>query len=433
MVSTDALAYSMDKSTVRNRRLREKYTSLSVEEKEARRAKQRKAYQERKARKAVASTDKEANVQQSITIKSVVQQHNKSNSLCKSNAESKAKLKKHVSIFSTFERGSSSTQTPVYKCRRTSRLNIADDPSMCDNCYKFLHETVDDLADISMTVHPQPVEDNASHIMKNPSKNTASVDALNFIRHNADQLSDALDCKYCGAKKFYSETANFCCSDGEVLLHENKLPDILIELFTGQSEEAIHFRTYVRTYNSMFAFTSFGIHYDKFLCKRTNGIYTFKMQGQTYHCINELILHRGSGMYLQLYFHDTEHEIQNRLATSQKVPESIIVKLIEVMKENPYACFFRSLRNLLNLDSYQIVLKSHSDSDQRVFNKPLVSQVAPLWVDGENVYQAYSRHIQIYTKEGHNHRVQYYYDCYDLLQYPLLFRFKETGWHPSIQ
>ena len=60
MASTDPLAHSTNKNIIRNRRSREKYASLSVEEKEARRAKQREAcqakqreaYQKRKARKA---------------------------------------------------------------------------------------------------------------------------------------------------------------------------------------------------------------------------------------------------------------------------------------------------------------------------------------------------------------------------------------------
>ena len=56
MASTDALAHSTNKNIVRNRKLREKYASLSVEEKEACRAKQREAYQKMRARKAAAST-----------------------------------------------------------------------------------------------------------------------------------------------------------------------------------------------------------------------------------------------------------------------------------------------------------------------------------------------------------------------------------------
>ena len=59
------------------------------------------------------------------------------------------------------------------------------------------------------------------------------------------------------------------------------------------------------------------------------------------------------------------------------------------MKNNSYACFFRILRHVPNLESHQIVLKTHCDSDQRVFNKPTVSQVAALWVEGEGAEQTY--------------------------------------------
>ena len=52
MASSDPLAHSTNKNIIRNRRSREKYASLSVEEKEACQAKQREAYQKRKARKA---------------------------------------------------------------------------------------------------------------------------------------------------------------------------------------------------------------------------------------------------------------------------------------------------------------------------------------------------------------------------------------------
>nr|XP_027067427.1 uncharacterized protein LOC113693039 [Coffea arabica] len=141
----------------------------------------------------------------------------------------------------------------------------------------------------------------------------------------------------------------------------------------------------------------------------------------------------GHKHHRELYFHDTEHEIANRLAFSTKLTESIVVKLMELMKSNPYACFFRSLRHVPDLDNYQIVLKSYCQTDQRVFNKPTVSQVAAPWVEGENSQDSYARHIQVYTKEGHSRRIQYYYGCYDPLQYPLLFPFGETGWQPGIQ
>nr|XP_027101001.1 uncharacterized protein LOC113720276 [Coffea arabica] len=223
------------------------------------------------------------------------------------------------------------------------------------------------------------------------------IEALKCISNELDILAPKPNCSYCEAKKLHSETPNFCCSAGQIVLQQNKFSDILIELYTGHSAEALSFRTYVRTYNNMFAFTSFGVHYDKSLCRRTNGIYTFKVQGQTYHFIKDLIPHEQKTVYLQLYFHDTEHELENRLATSEKLTESA----------------------------------SHSENDQRVWNQPTASQIAALWVEGQKSGKRYKRHIQIYTKEGKDHLVQYYYGCYDPLQYPLLFPFGETRWHPE--
>lgn len=231
-------------------------------------------------------------------------------------------------------------------------------------------------------------------------------------------LPKVADCQYCHAKKFYYESSSFCCSDGQVVLQENKLPDVLIDFFTGDTPEASCFHKYVKTYNNLFAFTSFGVSYDKELCKHNNGIYTFRIQGQTYHFIDQLISDEGSRTLLQL---------ENRMAFSKKLSESSVSKLATVMEQNPYASFFRSLRNVPDLNSYQIVLRTDSNNDQGTFNKPNVSQIAALWVERNKSEQGYGRHIRVYTKEGHSQRVKYYYGCYDALQYPLLYAFGETG------
>ena len=90
--------------------------------------------------------------------------------------------------------------------------------------------------------------------------------------------------KYCGAKRFYHEPKYFCCVDGEIST-SNNIPDALYNLYTSCSNESVSFQKYARTYNS--TFTSFGVKYDKSLCKRNKGIYTFRIQIQVYHSINE--------------------------------------------------------------------------------------------------------------------------------------------------
>ena len=67
-------------------------------------------------------------------------------------------------------------------------------------------------------------------------------DLLDYIVDILGILPKQKDCLHCGAKKFYSEMANFCCANGDIVLMQNKLPDILRELLTSSSEEAETFR-----------------------------------------------------------------------------------------------------------------------------------------------------------------------------------------------
>ncbi|KAL3516652.1 hypothetical protein ACH5RR_023554 [Cinchona calisaya] len=127
------------------------------------------------------------------------------------------------------------------------------------------------------------------------------------------------------------------------VLKTQKLKEVESQ-FSTYEQEAKSFRKFIRIYNNKFAFTSLGIAYDKTLAQKTKGVYVFKIQGQVYHFINELIAHEGKASFLQLYFRDTEHEVENRSATLDKFVESIIVKLMEALQQNPYACFFQNLR-----------------------------------------------------------------------------------------
>ena len=94
-------------------------------------------------------------------------------------------------------------------------------------------------------------------------------------------------------------------------------------------------------------------------------------------------------------------------------------------------CFW-VLSGVPNLDNYHIVLKSLPSFDQRVYNKPTNSQVAALWVKGEEIGETGKRDIRVHTHSGSSKNIQYYYGCYDLLQYPLMFPFGDLGWYQGI-
>lgn len=145
--------------------------------------------------------------------------------------------------------------------------------------------------------------------------------------------------------------------EGQVLVASNPIPDELLTLFISNSEEASHFKTYVRIYNNTFDFSSFGVKCEKELCKRNKGIYTFKVQGQVYHYINDLFPPNGHPSYLQLYFYDTDHEVENMIYQSPKLRPNVIQKLMDILTIDPYYRFFRSLRDFFIGDDTRIFIK----------------------------------------------------------------------------
>ena len=107
----------------------------------------------------------------------------------------------------------------------------------------------------------------------------------------------------------------------------NEDPDELYMLFISSSEEAREFKRCVRIYNNSFAFTSLGVKLDKKLCSMSKGVYTFRAQGQVYHRIRQLVPTKDPPSFYQLYFYDTEHELQNRLNFSDQQSTDLLTRM----------------------------------------------------------------------------------------------------------
>ncbi|XP_027151874.1 uncharacterized protein LOC113751927 [Coffea eugenioides] len=269
---------------------------------------------------------------------------------------------------------------------------------------------------------------------KRRSVRRSVTDPLATIATEPTVLPDVPNCPYCHAKRFHHEPTGFCCTSGEIQLLSTEMPRELMLLYIEDSDQAVEFRRCVRSYNNMFAFTSIGIHSDKSLAANYNGVYTFRIQGQMYHYINALVPEDGEKpRNLQLYFFDTEHETTQRISISARFQETLVTKLEEILKINPYSAFFRGLQDLPDMDDYKIVLETTPAIDQRVFNKPTVSQVGAVWTDSSDFEHLNSKHIQIYEKNGQTQIVKHYFACHDSLQYPLIFANGEPGWHPGIE
>ncbi|KAG5541509.1 hypothetical protein RHGRI_021364 [Rhododendron griersonianum] len=250
----------------------------------------------------------------------------------------------------------------------------------------------------------------------------SSIHACTTSTHEIGKLWFRLDIPY-----------NIVRKHGQVSVYPLRTPAKLLELFRGSSKLCKDFRTHIRPYNNMFAFTSFGVTLDPRYTKNHQGIYTFRAQGQIYHFMHSLYPANGKPSYLQLYFYDTAKEVEHRSNCLDDLDSDTITQLIDILKPNPYSKFFRSLATTPNIDSYQIRLRADPIVDDKTFNAPTASQVALIWKDNEDDSELRERDILVEKHDGHSVTIKHYYGCYDPLQYPLLFPYGEPGWHRGIK
>ncbi|PIM97022.1 hypothetical protein CDL12_30516 [Handroanthus impetiginosus] len=249
------------------------------------------------------------------------------------------------------------------------------------------------------------------------------------------ELKKVPNCIHCGAVRFEYEPQSFCCGNGKIKLASIQMLDELYELYTSQLEEAANFRKNIRGLNCIFSLTSFGVKLDKEFASARRGVYTFRARGMVYHDLPGLIPNKNGPGNFQLYFVETENEVENRMniLDSSSFSKGIVRKLIQIMEINPYAKIFRRLKDYPSTNDVQLHISKDVKLDQRVYNSPSADQVAAIWVEGNNPNMAMERDIVVHAYSGHKHRIKHYYGCYDPLQCPLLFPKGDTGWHQNIK
>mgnify|MGYP003362408918 CR=1 FL=1 len=91
-------------------------------------------------------------------------------------------------------------------------------------------------------------------------------------------------------------------------------PELLLRLLTNDDVISKHYRDNIRPLNMMFSFTSLGGKIDNSI-NTGKGPKVFKMHGENYHLIGSVKPKPNeTAKFSQLYIHDTENEVQNRLS-----------------------------------------------------------------------------------------------------------------------
>ncbi|XP_023640338.1 uncharacterized protein LOC111831058 [Capsella rubella] len=112
------------------------------------------------------------------------------------------------------------------------------------------------------------------------------------------------------------------------------------------------------------------------------GPYLFQMCGENYHRIGDILPEPGkTPMFLQLYIHDIQNEVSNRINAYGRSAsiENLRPSTVELIKKmldnhNPHVRAFRSARERFNMDygveDLKLRLPSDRASDARTHNLP---------------------------------------------------------------
>lgn len=118
-------------------------------------------------------------------------------------------------------------------------------------------------------------------------------------------------------KKYKARYPRFsmCCKQGRIILPlYRRPPQPLYDLFNKQDQRGKFFLANIRSFNSMFAFTSMGGKIDTKI-NDGGGPPIFVLNGENYHQIGSLLpLPDKEPKFAQLYIYDTENEVANRMA-----------------------------------------------------------------------------------------------------------------------
>ncbi|KAK9080262.1 hypothetical protein SSX86_001938 [Deinandra increscens subsp. villosa] len=253
---------------------------------------------------------------------------------------------------------------------RTPTLLPVIDEVMCSNSIAYANSSICDIINQPSTRDGNIEEDPYDFV-------------YNGIRRENRVLKERSPCPQCGAKRFKFEFPTFCCMSGKTVLANSEIPGELYRLFTSQDEIGKMFREHICAYNTNFSFTSMGVTLDDTTTHMRSSVYTFRAHKGIYHKIDQLVSSDGKARYLQLYFYDPDTNTFLRLA------------------------------ELGPLENYRVTLNALVELDQRVYNRPTTSEVAGIWVEGNDNITLYKRSIVVYGRSEYSQYIQSYFGCYD--------------------
>lgn len=238
---------------------------------------------------------------------------------------------------------------------------------------------------------------------------------------------------------------NNCCKAGKVFIQPfTKPPEFLAALLDYKGPpRSLQFLKKIRQYNCLFAFTSMGAKIDRSV-NDGGGPKIFKINGQVCHRIGSLLPNEGdSPKYAELYIHDRENEVDNRLQalnyhneTDNGLDKEIVQGLLKMLDaNNSLVKKFRMASEVLRDNKHAVIsirLIAPGENDSPQFSLPATDELAAL-VFGEFTLEAPCRDLIIRSRVDKLQRISSLDTTYMPLQYPLLFPYGEHGFQLGVR
>ena len=133
----------------------------------------------------------------------------------------------------------------------------------------------------------------------------------------------------------------------------------------------------------------------------------------------------------QLYFYDTKDQtLAHRAKQSSDLDINIIRNILQIKYcKIIHVQTFNRVSAFPNLDNYCIELNTDITPDQRRYNAPTTSQVAAIWMEGNDPQRSFDRSVLVYSRGDTPRYIKAYHGCYDPLSYPVYHTRGETRWN----
>ena len=228
-------------------------------------------------------------------------------------------------------------------------------------------------------------------------------------------------CIHCNAYRWPGERRSMCCCNGSIhLAVVPPPPEQIMQLYTLRGR---HFLDHITAYNNLFALASLGA--TGFQVREEGFRPTVAITGKVYHRIGSLLpTENEAPKFAQLYFHDTEHEVDNRVNVMDGLDRDVIEVIQDCLHTcNPYITSLKSGIELMeNNEEIQLVLHANSrnrprDAHVRQYNLPTASEVGAI-IPGENIGNL---DVILHCRDGPLQRINTVHRSYDPLNYVLMF------------